>query len=196
VARARAQWWTDPAAGIGGIDPKRLVFLDECGVQTNMARLYGRSRRGHRAYSTVPFGHRKGLTVLGAMGMEGMIAAMTVEAAANGTIFVTYLEQVLLPELRRRKPDAVLVMDNLRVHKTAQVRAALDRSEFVYRYLPAYSPDFCPMEPAWAKVKSALRRVGARTTESLQEALGPALASITHQDAVGYFRHCGYSCLN
>jgi transposase len=125
-----------------------------------------------------------------------MIATMTVEAAANGTIFVTYLEQVLLPELRRRKPDAVLVMDNLRVHTTAQVRAALDRSEFVYRYLPAYSPDLSPIEPAWAKVKSVLRRVGARTTESLQEALGPALDSITPQDAVGCFHHCGYFCLN
>jgi transposase len=128
--------------------------------------------------------------------MGGMIATMTVEAAANGTIFVTYLEQVLLPELRRRKPDAVLVMDNRRVHTTAQVRAALDRSEFVYRYLPAYSPDLSPIEPAWAKVKSVLRRVGARTTESLQEALGPALDSITPQDAVGCFHHCGYFCLN
>jgi transposase len=183
-------------AGIGGIAPKRLVFLDECGVQTNMARLYGRSRRGQRAYSCVPFGHRKRLTVIGAMGRSGMIATMSVEAAINGTIFVAFLAQVLLPELRRCKPDAVLVMDNLRSHKTAEVQAVLDRSGFPYRYLPSYSPDLDPIEPAWAKVKSELRRVGARTVDALHEALGPALKSITSEDAAGFFRHCGYIRLN
>jgi transposase len=173
-----------------------LVFIDECGVQTNMARRYGRSRRGQRAYSTVPFGHRKRLTVLGALGTDGMIASMSVAAATNGTIFAAFLEQVLLPELRHRKPDAVLVMGNLRPHKTAEVRAVLDRSGFPYRYLPRYSPDLDPIEPAWAKVKSELRRVGARTVDALHEALGPALKSITPQDAAGFFRHCGYIRLN
>jgi transposase len=173
-----------------------LVFIDECGVQTNMARRYGRSRRGQRAYSTVPFGHRKRLTVLGALGTDGMIASMSVAAATNGTIFAAFLEQVLLPELRHRKPDAVLVMDNLRPHKTAEVRAMLGRSGFPYRYLPRYSPDLDPIEPAWAKIKSELRRVGARTIDTLNEALGPALKSITPQDAVGFFHHCGYIRLN
>jgi transposase len=169
-----------------------LVFLDECGVQTNMARRYGRSRRGQRAYSTVPFGHRKRLTAIGALGRNGMIATMSVEAATNGTIFAAFLEQVLLPELHCRKPDAVLVMDNLRSHKTAQVQAVLNRFGFPYRYLPPYSPDLDPMESAWAKVKSELRRVGARTVDALHEALGPALKNITPQDAAGFFRHCGY----
>ena len=121
-----------------------------------------------------------------------MIATMSVEAATSGTIFAAFLEQVLLPELRRRKPDAVLVMDNLRPHKTAEVQAMLDRSGFPYRYLPQYSPDLDPIEPAWAKVKSELRRVGARTIDALYEALGPALKNITPQNAVGFFRHCGY----
>jgi len=170
--------------------------VDECGVQTNMARLYGRSRRGQRAYSTVPFGHRKRLTIIGALEMGGMITTMSVEAATSGTIFAVFLEQVLLPQLRRRKPDAVLVMDNLLSHKTAEVRAVLDRSGFPYRYLPRYSPDLDPIEPAWAKIKSELRRVGARTIDALHEALGPALKSITPQDAAGFFRHCGYIRLN
>jgi transposase len=169
-----------------------LVFLDECGVQTNMARLYGRSRRGERAYSTVPFGHRKRLTVLAALGMEGMIAAMSLEGATNGAVFAAFLEQVLLPELRRRKPNAVLVMDNLRPHKTAEVQAVLDGCGFAYRYLPPYSPDLNPIEPAWSKVKSDLRSVGARTIDALQEALGPALKSISPRNAAGYFRHCNY----
>ena len=117
-------------------------------------------------------------------------------------MFCAYLDQVLLPELRRGKPDAVLVMDprkplrgfaDLAAHKTAQVRALLDRSGFAYRYLPPYSPDLNPIEPGWAKVKAALRRAAARTTDALHEALGPALAAITPQDAAGFFRHCGYS---
>ena len=103
---------------------------------------------------------------------------------------------MLLPVLRERKPDAVLVMDNLRPHKTPEVQAVLDGSGFAYRYLPAYSPDLSPIEPAWAKVKSDLRRVAARTVETLQQALAPALDSITAQDARSFFRHCGYACPN
>lgn len=137
------------------------MFLDECGVLTNMARLRGRSPRGTRAYASVPFGHWTRVTVLGAIGTRGMVAAMSVEAATTAAVFHAYLDQALLPELRRTKPDAVLVMDNLRAHKAPEVRALLDRSGFTYRYLPAYSPDFTPIEPAWAKVKTELRRVAA-----------------------------------
>jgi transposase len=181
---------------VGGIAPQRLVFLDECGVLTNMARRYGRSPRGQRARASIPFGHWKRLSVLGAIGTDGLIAAMSVEAATDGAIFAAYLEQVLLPVLRRHKPEAVLIMDNLRAHKTAQVQAVLDGSGFAYRYLPSYSPDLNPIEPGWAKLKSGLRRVAARTVAALEQALGPALDSITAQDATGYFRHCGYASLN
>ena len=107
-------------------------------------------------------------------------------------MFLAYLEQVLLPELRRSRPDAVLVLDNLRAHKTAAVRRLLDHSGFLYRYLPAYSPDLSPIEPAWSKLKAELRRVAARTAEALHQALGPALDTITAQDAAGFFRHAGY----
>ena len=119
-----------------------------------------------------------------------------INAATDGATFAAYLEQVLLPVLRQRKPDAVLVMDNLRAHKTNKVQMVLERSGFAYRYLPSYSPDLNPIEPGWAKVKSDLRRVAARTVEALEQALGPALDSITAQDAAGYFRHCGYGRLN
>ncbi len=191
MAQAREVWRTDPD-GVDGIGPERLVFLDECGVLTNMARLYGRSPRGTRACDTVPGGRWERLTVLGALGDDGIIAAMSVEAATDAAVFHASLERALLPELRRTKPDAVLIMDNLAAHKAPQVRALLDRSGFAYRYLPAYSPDLNPIEPAWAQVKTELRRVAARTANALHQALGPALASITPHDAAGGFRHCGY----
>jgi transposase len=193
VVAARAAWHAEGTAGIGGIAPEHLIFLDECGVLTNMARLRGRSPRGTRAYGTVPCGHWRRLTVLGALGIGGIVAAMSVEAATSGAVFLAYLDQVLLPELRRSRPDAVLVLDNLRAHKTAAVRRLLEPSGFPYRYLPPYSPDLSPIEPAWAKLKAELRRLAARMAAALHEALGPALGTITAADASGFFRHAGYS---
>ena len=192
MAQARQAWWTE-TDGVGGIGPERLVFLDECGVLTTMSRLRRRSPRGTRACASAPFGHWTRGTVLGALGADGIIGAMSVEAATNAAVFHAYLDQVLLPALRRTRPDAVLVMDNLSAHKAPRVRALLDRSGFACRYLPSYSPDFNPIEPAWAKVKAELRRVAARIVGALHEACGPALAAITPQDAARSFRHCGYS---
>ena len=168
---------------MGGISPERLVFLDECGVLTNMVCLYGRAPRGQRA-------RWKRLTVLGALGVDGMLAVMSVEAATDAAVFTAYLDQVLLPRLRQVRPDAVLVMDNLAAHKTPAVRKLLDASGFAYRYLPAYKPG---PEPHRAKLKGKLRQVAARTATALHRALKPALDAITPQDAQSYFRHSGYS---
>jgi transposase len=192
IAAARAAWSTDAVAGVAGIAPERLVFLDECGVLTSMARPHGRAPRGERARGTVPCGPWARLSVLGALGHEGILAAMSVEAATTSAVFHAYLERVLLPELRRSKPGAVLVMDNLGAHKTPRVRELLDGSGFPYRYLPSYSPDLSPIEPAWAQVKAELRRVAARTPEELHRALGPALDRVSAANARAYFRHCGY----
>jgi len=192
VAAARAAWRTDAEAGVAEVAPERLVFLDECGVLTGMARLHGRSPRGERARGAVPLGPWARLSVLGALGHDGMLAAMSVEGATNGAVFHAYLERVLLPALRERKPDAVLVMDNLGAHKTPEVRELLDGSGFPYRYLPSYSPDMSPIEPAWAQVKAELRRVTARDKDALQQALGPALDRVSAANARAYFRHCGY----
>jgi transposase len=191
VAYARETWWTNPD-GVGGISPERLVFLDEGGVLTNLVPLYGRSPRGTRACASAPFGPWTRLTVLGALGHEGVIAAMSVEAATSAAVFHAYLDRVLLPELRRSRPEAVLVMDNLPAHKAPCVQALLDASGFSYRYLPSYSPDLNPIEPIWAKVKAGLRRLAARTAEALHQALGPALDAVTPQNAAECFRHCGY----
>jgi transposase len=192
VAKAR-QDWRDAAAAIA---PERLVFLDESAALTNLVRTHAWSRRGERAPGTAPGGRWERVTILGALGLKGILGAMSVAAATDGAVFHAYLDQVLLPELRRTRPDAVLVMDNLGAHKAETVRVLLDGSGFTYRYLPPYSPDLNPIEMAWAKVKSLLRKTAARTVDGLHQALGPALDAITEQDAQGFFRHAGYAYPN
>jgi transposase len=117
---------------------------------------------------------------------------MSIAAATNTSVFLASVEQVLIPALRGR-PDAIVVMDNLPAHKAERVRAALEAAEVTYRYLPAYSPDLNPIEPCWSKLKQRLRARAARTLEALEAELGPALATITTQDARGWFRLCGYA---
>jgi hypothetical protein len=192
VKEERRAW---PEA-VAGIAVERFVFIDESAALTNLVRVYGWSLCGERAPGTAPCGHWDRVTVLGALGPEGIVAAMSIPAATDGAVFHAYLDQVLLPELRRSKPNAVLIMDNLRAHKTQAVRALLDGSGFTYLYLPRYSPDLNPIEPAWAKVKSLLRKAAARSVEGLHAALGPALAAIDKDDARGFFRHAGYACPN
>jgi transposase len=169
------------------------VFIDESAALTNLVRSHGRSPRGQRAHGRVPCGKWHRLTVIGALGVEGLVGAMSIEAATNGAVFAAFLERVLLPELKRSKPDAVIVMDNLGAHKTRAVRELLEWSGFAYRSLPPYSPDLNPIEPAWAKVKADLRRAAARSVGALHEAVGAALDSITARDAAGCFRHAGYA---
>jgi hypothetical protein len=148
IAQARQEWRTELEA----ILPERLVFLDESAVLTNMVRTHARSLQGTRAYGAIPCSRWTRLTVLGALGMEGILAAMSIEAATDADVLLlripcghcAFLAQVLLPALRQHKPDAVLVMDNLSAHKAKAVQELLDRSTFRYRYLPSYSPDLCP----------------------------------------------------
>jgi transposase len=186
---AARQDWRMTAAGI---DPARLVFIDESAALTNMVRTYARSPRGTRAHGTAPCGHWQRLSIIGALGVEGMAGALTIEGATDGTVFHAFLERVLLPELKRTKPAAVIVMDNLRAHKTQAVRDLLERAGFAYRYLPPYSPDFNPIELVWAPVKAQLRTAAARSVATLHDAIGSALAAVTADDATACFRHAGY----
>jgi transposase len=188
---ARAAW----RAELADIEPRRLVFLDECGVDTRMARIHARAPRGRRAPGKVRWGSWERLTVLGALALDGVVGGMSVAAATSTRVFLAFAEQVLIPALRQR-PDAVVVMDNLAAHKAEAVRAALEAAGISYRYLPAYSPDLNPIEPCWSKLKAHLRAVGARSKEALDAALGPALDAITAQDARGWFRHAGYPAPN
>jgi transposase len=187
VAEARRAW----RAELAGIDPARLVFVDETGIDTRMTRAYARAARGQRATGEVPWGRWERLTVLGALALDGLVASRSVAAATGTAVFLAFTEEVLVPALRER-PDALVVMDDLGAHKAERVRGALDRAGLSHRYLPSYSPDMNPIEPAWSKLKTRLRAVGARSKEALEAALGPALATITARDARGWFRLAGY----
>ncbi len=169
-----------------------LIFVDESGVTTKMTRTHARAPRGERALGSVPCGGWRRVTLLGALGLDGPVAMMSVEAATSTAVFLAVLDRVLLPELARR-PGATVVMDNLAPHKAGVVRERIEGAGLKLRFLPRYSPDLSPIEPAWAKVKAALRRAAARTADALHEACGPALAAITARDAAGFFGHCGYA---
>ncbi len=175
-----------------GLDPRRLVFVDEAGVTTNMVRTHGRAPRGQRAYGTAPAGRWRRLTVLGALGADGVAGAMTIERATDTAVFLAFLDRVLIPALRTAKPDAVVVMDNLSPHRAPAVRRKLEAAGLGLLHLPRYAPDLNPIEPMWSKLKAALRAMAARTVDSLQTALAAALAGVTPADARGWFQHCGY----
>lgn len=173
------------------VDPDRLVFLDESGLDTRLTRAYARAPGGQRALGRVPGGNWRRLTILGAMARTGLVAVMTVAAATSTAVFLAFIEGVLIPALRTR-PGALVVMDNLAPHKAACVRAALDRAGLEHRYLPAYSPDLNPIEPCWSKLKSDLRSAAPRSIDSLNNTLPGALDAITPDNARAWFRHCGY----
>lgn len=174
---------------MSGIDPERLVFLDESGVTTEMTRRYGRALGGARVAEGTPAGHWKTLTVVGAVSRAGWVATMTIEAATDGDVFRAYLEHVLCPQL---KAGQIVVMDNLSAHKVDGVRELIEACGAEVRYLPPYSPDFNPIENCWSKVKLALRAAKARTLEFLEQAMTEALATVTVENVQGWFRHCGY----
>ena len=176
---------------MGQVDPGRLVFLDESGLDTHLARTHARAPRGQRAVGRVPGGHWRRLTILGAIAHDGLVAVMTVAAATSTAVFLAFLEQVLIPALHAR-PEVLVAMDNLAPHRAAAVRDALRRADLEHRYLPAYSPDMNPVEPAWSKLKGKLRDAAPRTIEALDAALPDALSAITPENARAWFRHCGY----
>jgi len=154
-----------------------------------MSRLYARAPRGQRALAPKPVNRGCHITMLGALGLQGLVAAMTIEGCTDGAVFLAFLHEVLLPQLR---PGQFLIMDNLKSHKVAGVAAACAAAGVRLLYLPPYSPDFSPIEECWSKVKTLLRTKAARTLEALEQAIAEALAAITSQDAHGWFAHAGY----
>jgi transposase len=181
----RQLWWKQ----IAQIDPRRLVFLDESGVTTEMTRRYGRAGRGERVCEGAPGGHWRTITLLGAITIDGVLATMTVESPTDGDVFRAYLEQSLCPRLR---PGQVVVMDNLSAHKHAQVRMLIEQTGAQLLYLPPYSPDFNPIEKCWAKIKEGLRAAKARLLDALDQAITTSIATVTAENAAAWFHHCGY----
>lgn len=155
-----------------------------------MVRRYGRAPGGQRARGAAPYGQWDRLTIFGGLSLAGLVACMSIPGAADTPAVVAFTEHVLVPVLR---PGQLVVMDNLSPHKAPRVRELIERAGCRLLFLPPYSPDLNPIEPAWSKLKQLLRGVGARTTEALHAALATLVDAITAGDARGYFRHCGYA---
>ena len=171
------------------LDPEKLVFIDETGASTKMARLRGRALRGERCRASVPHGHWKTTTFTGALRLSGMTAPMVLDGPMNGAAFLAYVEQMLVPTL---EPGDIVIMDNLPAHKSAAVRDAIEAVGAELRFLPPYSPDFNPIENAFAKLKAWLRKVAARTISDLWQAIADALHTFTPNECANYFAACGY----
>jgi transposase len=176
-------------AQLAGVRAADLVFVDESGVNLAMTRTYARSLRGTRAFGSAPRNWGDNVSILSALSLRGPLASMYLPGATNGPVFPTYLKQVLVPKLWQ---GAVVVMDNLGAHKVKGVQSLLESAGARLLYLPPYSPDFNPIEMAWSKFKNHLRTVAARTRRTLAQAIRAGLATITPDDACGFFRHCGY----
>jgi len=186
VAQARAQWRIDQKS----LDPARLVFIDETGTSTKMARLRGRAKRGRRVVGRIPWGHWKTVTFVAGLRQDGVTAPFVIDCPMNGVIFIEYLRQCLVPTLR---PNDIVNIDNLPAHKVEQVRQIIEAAGAELRYLPAYSPDLNPIEPAFAKLKAHLRKAKERTVPALYDRIGTVLDLFTPTECRNYFTNSGYA---
>lgn len=155
-----------------------------------MTRLYGRAPKGHRVVGSIPQNWGRNITMLAALSVTGVVAAMTVEGATDTDVFCAYVSDVLSPTL---ETGDIVVMDNLSAHKAQRVRELIEARGARLVYLPPYSPDFNPIERCWSKIKTFLRAAKARTSERLNEAIKQAFETITEADARAWFKHCGYA---
>jgi transposase len=168
---------------------RQYVFLDECGVTTDLLRRYGRSPCGTRLQDHAPFGHWETHTVVAALRLDGLSAPAVFDGPIDNPTFLAYVEQVLCPTLQ---PGDVVVLDNLTVHKQSEVRAAVEAAGARLRFLPPYSPDFNPIELAFAKLKAFLRAARPRTFDHVCDLIALALQLFTPTECRNFVRHCGY----
>jgi transposase len=169
---------------ISGVDPRRLVFVDESGADTAMTRTYGRAPAGERVQGAVP-GHWDSVTLICGLRLSGVTAPVVFRGATDTATFRSYVEQMLVPELRR---GDVVIWDNLQPHKARAVVDAVAGAGARVVPLPPSSPDMTPIEEMFSKVKGALRSAAARTTDAITEAVGPALHDVSLQDILGWFQ--------
>ena len=171
-----------------GLDPRRLVFIDETWAKTNMTRLRGRCPLGQRLIAKVPHGHWKTSTLIAALDAQSVRCSMVVDGPVNLDVFTVFVEQVLCPELR---PGDIVVMDNLSSHKGARVQELIRSRGAEVAYLPPYSPDLNPIEMIFSKIKQALRSLACRTQDALWSSMQSVLDLVTPSDAANCFAHCG-----
>ncbi len=171
------------------LSAKRLIFLDETGVTTNMIRRYGRAPRGQRVKGFAPAGHWKVTTFLAGLASSGIVAPFVVDQPMNRAIFTQYIRQYLAPEL---KPGDIVILDNLSSHKGAEAAALVEACGARLLFLPPYSPDLNPIEMAFSKLKHLLRKAGERTREGLWSRIGRLLDDFPPAECLNYLRHAGY----
>ena len=172
------------------LDVNKCRVIDETGSNIALTRLYGRAPKGKRAKGSVPRNRGKNVTLISDLSLAGLGELFIIEGAANGDLFEAYIEQIFVPTLHSGE---TVIMDNLSIHKRQKVRELVEAKGGHLLFLPAYSPDFSPIEEAFSKLKAVLRSIGARTREALQDALEYACTMITASDAAGWFQHCGYA---
>lgn len=172
---------------IQACDPERLIFIDESGSHIAMTRTQAWAPRGERVHGIVPRNRGKVTTMLGALSLDGIEALMTVEGGTTASVFLQFVNEHLAPKLR---PGDIVVMDNLGAHYATGVRERIEACGATLLYQPPYSPDLNPIEPAWSKIKSILRKFGARTVSMLKKAITFAAKQVTPADAAGWFKHC------
>lgn len=186
VARARRRW----VRAQGLLDPARLVFVDETATSTNMARLRGRCERGVRLLGHVPQGHWQTITFVAGLRHDGMVAPFVIDGPLTGASFRTYIEQCLVPTLKR---DDIVIIDNLKAHRVAGVSEAIEAAGATLRFLPRYSPDLDPIELAFAKLKALLRKAAERSVRGLWHRIGAVIPAFSPRECANYFRHAGYA---
>ena len=185
VVEARHKWQTNKSL----LDIEQLVFLDETGVNTKMARLYARSIGGTRAVDSIPHGHWHTTTFVAGLTHQSLIAPAVFDGPMDGESFLAYAEQILSPTL---KEGNIVIMDNLACHKVAGVKKAIENAGARLLYLPPYSPDLNPIEQLFAKFKALLRKAGPRTISDLWERVGLLLSCFSAEECQNYFANSGY----
>ena len=184
--KAARQAWFD---GQTDLQPERLIFVDESGLSTKMARLRGWAPKGERCRAAIPHGHWKTTTFVAGLTLSGFCAPMLLDGPMDGDAFVTWCERMLAPALR---PGDIVVMDNLPAHKVAGAQEAIEAAGASLLFLPPYSPDFNPIEMAFSKLKAHMRKAAARTVEALDAAVAAALNTFRPHECENFFAHAGY----
>ncbi len=185
--RARRDTWLEEQPLL---DPARLVFIDETGLTTAMARLYGWGPQGERVVGAVPQGHWQTTTLVAALRQGGLSAPMVMDGAMNGQMFLAYVREFLGPTL---SPGDIVIWDNLSSHLVAGVREAIEARGAALKPLPPYSPDFNPIEQVFSKLKALLRKGAERTVEALWDAAAKILQQFTPAECANYLRGAGYA---
>lgn len=185
VVIKRENWRSDQPS----IDTETTYWLDESSINCGMTRLYGRAFSNERVNDYVPDVRFERTSVVGALGLRGVVAPLVYKGTMNGEFFSAYIENCLAPSMKR---GDTLILDNLSSHKVDYALQPLIDKGVKVVFLPPYSPDFNPIELAWSKIKSYLRKAKARTYDSLFVAIGEALDNITESDILGWVKHCGY----